>query len=511
MSTLSDNKRIAKNTVMLYIRMFFTMAVSLYTSRVILRTLGVTDYGILNVVGGFVSMLSFLNASMASATQRYLNVDIAQGNKENLRTTFRTAVQIHLLIAIIVFVFAETVGLWFLLNKMVIPEERMTAAFWVFQLSVVSTMMGIICVPYNADIIAHERMDAFAYISILDAILKLIIVYLIVISPFDRLISYSFLFLCVGLLDSFIYNMYCKRHFKEVNFSLKVDKFLFKEMLSFSGWSMWGHLAGVLFTEGINVTLNLFFGPAVNAARGIAVQVQGVVSGFAGNVQAAVYPQITKSYAQGNLHRMHNLMISSSKFCFFLLYLIVLPIFFEIDVILKVWLGIVPKHTVCFVRLILFIMLTDTLATPYVIANQATGKVKKYQIVCGGMMLLIVPLAYISLKLGAPPESVFIVHGTIAVLTQFARVFMMRNLIDFSVSSYCHKVLMPVIIVAFTSFVLPCISYLLITNIIVRFFVTCIVSVISVAVCAYYLGTNYSEKELLLETKNKLINRLIKR
>lgn len=490
--------------------MFFTMAVSLFTSRVILQTLGVTDYGILNVVAGVVAMLSFLNGSMAGATQRYLNVDIAKGDTEHLKLSFRTAMQIHLAIALILLLIFETLGLYFLLNKIVIPEDRMTAALWVYQLSVLSAMVNIISLPYNAAIIAHERMDVFAYISIMDAILKLGIVYIIVIMPFDKLIVYSALFLCVGLLDRYIYNSYCKRHFHEVNFNLKIDRQLFKEMSSFAGWSLWGSFAAVLFTEGLNILLNIFFGPAVNAARGIAVQVQCAVQGFAGNIQVAINPQITKSYAEGNLQRTRNLMVSSSKFCFFLLLLLILPIIFGADVILKIWLGIVPNHTIWFLRLILFIMLTDTLATPYAIANQATGEVRNYQIICGGMLLLIVPVAYIALKTGYPPESVFIVHGAMAILTQIARVFMMRKYIDFSFREYVHKVVVPISVVVVMSFIPSCLVYLNTSGIYTRFFITSVVSVLSTATFVYTLGLNKSEKVLLHDMIKKVKNKFHK-
>lgn len=500
MSTTSDNnKRIAKNTVMLYIRMFFTMAVSLFTSRVILQTLGVTDYGINNVVGGVVAMFSFLNGAMASATQRYLNVDIATGNEAHLKVSFRTAMQIHVLIALFILILAETVGLWFVLNKLVIPENRMYAAMWVYQFSIVASMVSIISLPYNAAIIAHERMSAFAYISIMDVVLKLLIVYMLVISPFDKLITYSALFLCVNLLDRFIYNWYCKKHFSEVNFSLKVDKPLFREMSSFAGWSLWGNIAFVLFTQGLNMLLNMFFGPAVNAARGIAVQVQGVIQGFVANVQTAVNPQITKSYAQANLKRMHKLMYASSKFCFYLLFLIVLPLSFEAQFVLKVWLGIVPDHTVWFLRLIMFIMLTETLANPYIIANQATGKVKVYQAVCGGLLLCIVPVAYIVLKLGGNPESVYIVHGCIAVITQLARVYMMRRLIDLPMMTYFKNVVAPILMVAATSFIIPFLIYMNMSYGVLSFFVVCAVSVLCVIIFAYLVGTNRDEKDMIQE------------
>lgn len=503
----SDNKRIAKNTVMLYIRMFFTMAVSLYTSRVILQTLGVTDYGINNVVGGVVTMFSFLNGAMASATQRYLNVDIAKGDAEHLRKSFRTALQIHIIIALAIFILAETVGLWFVLNKLIIPENRMYAAMWVYQFSIVASMVSIISLPYNADIIAHEKMSAFAYISIMDVVLKLVIVYMLVISPFDKLITYSALFLCVNLLDRFIYNLYCKRHFGEVNFSLKVDTPLFKEMSSFAGWSLWGNIAGVLFTQGINMLLNMFFGPVVNAARGIAVQVQVVIQGFVANVQTAVNPQITKSYALGNLNRMHKLMFASSKFCFYLLFLIVLPLSFEAYFVLKIWLGIVPDHTVWFLRLIMFIMLTETLANPYIIANQSTGKVKVYQAVCGGLLLTIVPVAYIVLKLGGDPESVYIVHGCIALITQFARVYMMRKLIDLPMLTYFKNVVVPIVLVAISSFIIPAVVHYNMPYGVVRFFTVCTICIISTLLYSYYLGTNTFEKSMIHEKAHSLFSR----
>ena len=497
--TSDNNKRIAKNTLMLYIRMFFTMAVSLFTSRVILQTLGVTDYGINNVVGGVVAMFSFLNGAMASATQRYLNVDIATGDEEHLKVTFRTSMQIHILIALAIFVLAETVGLWFVLEKLVLPENRMTAALCVYQFSIIACMVGIISLPYNAAIIAHERMGAFAYISIMDVVLKLVIVYVLVISPFDKLITYSALFLGVNLLDRFIYNLYCKRHFPEINFSFKIDKSLFKEMSSFAGWSLWGNIAYVLFTQGLNMLLNMFFGPAVNAARGIAVQVQGIIQGFVANVQTAVNPQITKSYAQQNLHRMHKLMFTSSKFCFYLLFLLVFPFSLEANQILHVWLGVVPDHTVWFFRLIAFIMLTETLANPYIVANQATGKVKMYQAICGGLLLLIVPVSYIVLKFGGNPESVYIVHGCIAVMTQFARVYMMRNLIDLSLATYARKVVLPILYVAITAAVIPTIAYNEMPINVISFFVVCCLCVICTLSAAYVMGTTGDEKELIKE------------
>lgn len=505
----SDNKRIAENTIMLYFRMFFTMAVSLYTSRVVLNTLGVSDYGVYNVVGGVITMFTFMNGAMASATQRYLNYGLAKDNIEWLKTIFCTALQIHILIAFVILLLGETIGLWFVMNKLVIPPDRMVAVMWVYQFSIITCIVTIISLPYNADIIAHERMSAFAYISIIDVVLKLLIVFAIQIVDFDKLILYAFLILCAQLLNRLIYNIYCKRHFKEVNFSFKVDKKLFKEMSSFAGWSLWGNIATVLFTQGINILLNLFFGPSVNAARGIAVQVQGVITGFVANIQIALNPQITKSHAKNDITRMHSLMFVSSKYCFFLLLLIVLPLAIQAQQVLTVWLKIVPEHAVWFLRLIMCIMLIETLANPYIIANQATGKVKVYQAVCGGMLLLIVPIAYLVLKLGGNPESVFFVHLAIALLTQFARIYMMRNLIDLSIIKYFKRVLIPVVSVALVSPIIPIFAYSYLENTFLSFIFVCLISVICVIVASFSIGMTREERNLIIDKLSSYINKTL--
>ena len=315
--TSDNNKRIAKNTLLLYVRMLFMMGISLYTSRVVLNTLGIEDYGIYNVVGGVVAMFGFINGSMSSATQRYITFALGKGDKQRLQTVFSTTLQIHTLIALIIILLGETIGLWFLYNKMQIPADRMDAAFWVLQCSIISTVVMIVSVPYNADIIAHEKMSAFAYISILEVVLKLMIVYMLVIFSFDKLILYSFLILSIQVLIRFCYSIYCNRHFEETKYKNVWDKSLFKEMTGFAGWSMFGNLAGVLFNQGLNMLLNVFFGPVVNAARGVAVQVQNAVQQFVGNFQMALNPQITKTYAQGDLESMHKLMYRSAKFSFF--------------------------------------------------------------------------------------------------------------------------------------------------------------------------------------------------
>ena len=319
-TTSANNKRIAKNTLLLYVRTLFVMVVSLYTSRVVLNTLGVSDYGIYNVVGGVVTMFGFINSSMTSATQRYITFALGKGDMTQLQKVFCTALQIHVFISVLIIVLGETVGLWFMYTQMQIPESRMDAAFWVLQCSIISTAIMIISVPYNADIIAHEKMSAFAYISILEVVLKLAVVFLLLVFSYDKLILYAFLILMVQLLIRFCYSYYCNRHFEESKYHHVWDKTLFKEMTGFAGWSMFGNLSGVLFGQGLNMLLNVFFGPVVNAARAVSVQVQGAIQQFVGNFQMALNPQITKTYATGKMDDMHKLMYRSARFSFYLLF-----------------------------------------------------------------------------------------------------------------------------------------------------------------------------------------------
>lgn len=417
--TSDNNKRIAKNTLLLYFRMLFMMAVSLFTSRVVLNTLGVEDFGIYSVVGGIVGMFVFINNSMSSATQRYITFALGKGDKNRLQTVFSTTLQIHALIAVLIVLLGETVGLWFLYNKMQIPAERMDAAFWVMQCSIVSMVVMIVSVPYNADIIAHEKMSAFAYISILEVVSKLVIVYLLLVFSYDKLILYAILILTIQILIRFCYSIYCNKHFEETRYKHVWDKKLFKEMTGFAGWSLFGNMAGVLFGQGLNMLLNVFFGPVVNAARAVAVQVQGAIQQFVGNFQTALNPQITKTYASGELNEMHRLMFRSARFSFYLLFFLSLPVLYETDFILTVWLKMVPENAVVFLRIMICTSLIYTIANPLIIANQATGRVMKYQAVCGTILLLILPISYLCLKMGCPAYSVFIVHFLIESVTQW--------------------------------------------------------------------------------------------
>ena len=492
--TSANNKRIAKNTLMLYIRMLFTMAVSLFTSRVVLQTLGVEDYGIQNVVGGVITMFTFINGGMVSSTQRYLNFEIAKGNAERLRSVFNTALQIHALIALVIIILGETVGLWFLLEKLVIPEERMTAAMWVYQCSIIACVVNIMSVPYNADIIAHEKMSAFAYISILDVTLKLVIVYLLVVSPIDKLIAYAILTLLVQLLIRYVYTRYCNKHFLESFVEWKLNKPLFKEMLSFAGWSFWGNLAGILYTQGLNMMLNIFFGPVVNAARAIAVQVQAAVQQFVSGFQTALNPQITKNYASGDLEQMHSLMFRSARFSFLLLFFISLPVLMETEFLLTIWLKTVPENAVIFTQLMICISLIITTANPCAIANQATGKVKVYQMVEGSILLTILPISYMVLKQGYPAYSVFIVHFCVESVAQFTRMCMLRKLINLPLRQYFRNIYLPIVTTVSICIILPIMVHMQMVNGWLRFIAVGFTCVLSVGTSAFFFGLTKSER-----------------
>lgn len=495
-----NNKRIAKNTLLLYVRTLFIMLVTLYTSRVVLNTLGVSDYGIYNVVGGVVAMFGFINASMSSATQRYITFALGKGEIADLRKIFSTALQIHVLIAALIVVLGETVGLWFMYTQMQIPADRMNAAFWVLQCSIVSSVVMIISVPYNADIIAHERMSAFAYISIIEAVLRLAIVYLLLAFSYDKLILYAFLTLAVQLLIRFCYSSYCNKHFPESKYRHVWDKFLFKEMTGFAGWGMFSSLSGILSGQGLNMLLNVFFGPVVNAARAVAVQVQNAILQFIGNFQMAINPQITKTYANGEMEDMHKLMFRSARFTFYLLFVVSLPVLFETNFILTVWLKTVPENTVIFLRIMICVSLLYPLSNPLIIANQATGQVRNFQFVSGLILLFILPVSYICLSFGLPAYSVFVVHFIMEFTTLFYRLRLLRSSINIRFIDYFKNVFFRVVLVVAISIIIPIAIYNYMGNTIIRFFLICIICILSVGLSAYTVGLSHNER-LFIKSK----------
>lgn len=424
--------------------MLLVMGVSLFTSRIVLRELGISDYGIYSIVGGIVALFGFFNAAMSSASQRYMSFDIGKGDSERLRKTFSASLTIHSLIAILVLLLAETMGLWYINYKMLFPAERIFAVNVVYQFSIFSSLLGIIQVPYNALIIARERMNIYAYVSIIEVILKLFIVFMLVYFGNDKLITYAVLTFVVSLTIRIIYQVYCRQQFPESIYRFEYDKEYYKELMSYSGWSLFGNIAAIARGQGINVVLNLFFGTVVNAAYGVSIIVQGAVQGFVSNFQIAVNPQIIKNYAQGDLKAMQLLIFRASKLSFFLLFILSFPIIMNIEYVLNIWLSEVPKHTSTFIQLGFIYLLIDSISYSLIIAVQATGKIKQYQILIGSFIFLSLPVSYVVLKLGAPPESVYYVLITVTFLTLVFRMFFVKTLLDFSPVAFLKNVIAPI-------------------------------------------------------------------
>ena len=502
----SDNKRIAKNTLLLYARMLYSLFISLFTSRVILAALGFEDYGLYNVIGSVVTMFVFLRSAMGNSVDRFITYSIGKGDETRLGDIFSMSLMIHTGLAVLIVILCETAGLWFLNTQMIIPAGREIAANWVFQFSIIACALSVICVPYDAEIIAHEKLGIFAFIQILQSTLNLAIVFAVKYYSHDKLILYAFLLLMVQVINRIIYGIYCGRNFPETKFHIVKDKGLFKEMMGFAGWSLIGNMAYIGYTQGLNLILNVFFGPAVNAARGIAFQVQGAIKGFVTNFQMAVNPQITKSYAQGDYSRLHSLIYTSSKFSYFLLLCMVLPVAIESDTILHAWLGEIPEYTIPFVILTLSIMLLDPLSNPIGVANNATGTIKSYQLVEGGTLLLIVPIAYIVVKFGGDPISVFIVQLIIVYFVQVLRLFLVCHKIHMSIRVYCQKIIFKIVIVTVVSIICPLCMYNLLDKSILSCIFIIIASVISVLTSSYLIGCEKHEKDLINTQIGKIFN-----
>lgn len=496
--------------MMLYFRMLLLMLVSLYTSRVNLNALGVVDYGIYGVVGGLVGMFWIISNALVSSINRFLTYEIGTGNQQRLNKIFSTAVGIQYIIIAVIVVLAETVGLWFLNCKMVIPPDRIVAANWVYQFSLISFCMDLVVIPYTADIIAHEKMSAFAYISILTAVGKLIVAWSIAIAPIDRLIWFAALILVNATIIRFIYVYYCRRHFEECRGKLQFDKSVWKEMFGFAGWTFIGTIAAILRDYGGNIIINLFAGPAVNAARGIAGQVNGAVAGFTDNFQTALKPQITKNYATGNFDYMFSLIFQGARLSFYILFILALPILCSTHYVLQLWLGEVPAHTVLFVQLILILTLNESLSGPLITAMLATGNIKKFQIVVGSLNLLNLPVSYLVLRLGAPPEAVVMVAIGISVCCTFARVWLLRGLIRLSARAFLGKVYFNVILVGICAAIAPIALRLHLAESFLTFVAVSATAVICTILSALYVGSSSSERALVYAKTRTICSRLIK-
>lgn len=408
--TRLDNKRIARNTIMLYLRMFITMPIGLYTSRLVLEALGVESYGVYSVIGGVVSLFAILTGALSVSISRYLTYEIGSGDKRRLNTIFCTSLNIQLAMALMIMLLAEVFGVWFLNSYMNIPPDKIVAANWVFQCSIVTFLVGLVSVPYNALIVAHERMSAFAYISIVESTLKFLIALGLFLCISDRLIVYAVLLMCVSIMMRCMYGVYCSKYFEESKYRFILDKSLIKEMSKFIGWAFFGNGVVVLKDQGTNVLLNIFGGPVVNAAQGLAIQVNGVVSMFVNNFLMAVHPQITKSFSAHDLSNMHNLIIRASKMSFFILLLLFVPICLNIDYILGLWLVEVPPFTSNFIILILLFSLIQCFTQPILTGVLAEGNIKRYEINLTILYGLNFIINYILLKIEMPPYYVFVMN-----------------------------------------------------------------------------------------------------
>lgn len=506
--TSNNNKRIAKNTIYLYFRMIITMVVGLFTSRIMLQALGVEDYGIYNVVGGFVAMFTVISGSLSGAISRFITFELGKGDIEKLKRTFSTSVTVQIGLSAVVVLVAETIGLWFLFNKMVIPAERFDAAFWVFQLAVVTFVVNLLSTPYNSCIVSHERMDAFAYISIYEVVCKLLICYAVMHSPIDRLIFYAILYFCVGISVRCIYTWYCKRHFEECTYNFFIDKELLRRMFGFAGWNFIGTAGWVLRAEGGTILLNLFGGPVVNAANGIASALSNAVTGLVTSFTTAFNPQITKFYAAQEYTELNRLMMYGAKMSFFMMFFMGLPVMLNAHFLLYLWLGTVPEHTVTFVRLIILFSLSETISMPLITAKLATGNIRNVQLVVGSVQLLALPLAYVVLKAGAPVESMYISYIVTSIGCLMARVYILRGDIpQFSVRNFVKDVVLNVWIVAIISAVFPYIVHTLLNEGWLHLLLTGSASVLSCLLAMFYIGLRKQERDKLIAIiKEKYIN-----
>lgn len=494
----ASTKRIAKNTLMLYFRQILILLVSLYTVRVVLNTLGAEDYGIYNVVAGAVTMFGFLSGAMATASQRYLSFDMGKDDSEHLKVTFSVTVQIYIVIALVVIVVAETVGLWFVNSKLVIPADRMRAANVIYQSAVVSFVLTMLTTPFMSAIVAHEDMNVYAYASIAETFLKLGIVFLLQVIPFDKLAVYGILLAAVAFVNTGIYRIYCRKHYPECRARFVKDGTLFKEMVGYSGWNLFGALVSVFKNQFVNILLNQFFTPVVNAARAIASQVNAAVASFSHNFSTAIRPQIIKTYAVEQKESCNRFVFYGCKITYFLMYVFALPLVLEMDFVLNLWLKNPPEHAVVFAQLALVDAVLNSVSVPIMTLAQATGKIKLYQSVVGGILLLNLPVSYVALKAGFSAVSVMVVAIYITLVASGTRLLIVKRLTAFSLRAFSKNVILPVVAVSAVSAGVPVLLKFFISDEIARFFAVGFSSVIFCGISILFLGMSAGERKSLL-------------
>lgn len=504
----SNNRRIAKNTLLLYLRMIIVMLVGLYTSRVILQVLGVTDYGVYSAVGGVVTMFSVLSSSLSSAISRYLTFELGRGDKVRLQKVFSTSLNVQGAISVVILLLGIFAGGWFLNTKMNIPPERMDAANWVLYCVLISFAVGLISVPYSASIVSHERMSVFAYMSILEITLKLLIVYALYISPYDKLKSYAILVLAVAILIRFIYARYCKKHFEECTYHRVFDKDLLKDMTKFASWNFLGNSAWIFNNQGVNILINIYFGVVLNAARGIASQVEGLAMHFVSNFMTALNPQITKSYASGNLSDMHQLICRGARFSFYLVMFFAIPICLETDRVLYLWLGKLPDYSVVFIRMTFMSTMCSVLGYTLVTAQLATGRIKKYQIIMTIIGVWVFPLTWLAFKLGGDAVWAYIIFFVVYFILIFVRIYLVKDLIKMPWQVYIKGVLFRCLIVLLVALIPPLLVWIWMPSSILRFVLLCVISFISSIIVVYWLGIQPSERVALKSMMSHFISRM---
>lgn len=502
--THSNTKRIAKNTVFLYFRMLVIMGVNLYTVRVVLDVLGAEDYGIYHVIGGVVTMFSFLNSTLASSSQRFFSYELGRGDFRRLRELFSLNITMLLSFIVVLLIIAETAGLWFINTQLTIPSVKMEAANWVYQFAIFSFIASILTVPYHALIIAHEKMNAFAYISIAEAVVKLLIVFLLMLIPFDRLELYSVLLFFSSAIVTFSYYCYCRKNFSESRFRFFWNRERAVEFFSYSGWHFIGSVSVVVQNQGINILLNMFFNPVVNAARAIAYQVNAAINALATNFFVAVKPQIYKSYSTGDVSGMNTLVYQSSKFCYYLILFLAIPIYLEVPYILHLWLKDVPDFTVIFIRLIIINALIDSLSNPMIAAALATNKIKRFELITGGLITLSLPVSYLFLKLGFNPDVTVMICIIIAFILVWVRAYLLKGLVQLSLVTYFLKVILPVVKVTMFSCIVPYFVHLYLEENLWRLLSVGIISFFSVFLSAYFILPSDHKKLIIHYVYNRL-------
>lgn len=506
------NRRIARNTLFLYIRMFLVLAVTLYITRALLEALGVMDYGIYNVVCGFVSMFAFLNVCMSNAVQRFYNYELGKNGEEAMQRVYVTAIIIQLILVGIILLLTETLGLWYLYHKMIIPLDRFYAAKWIYQFSIFSFVFIIMQVPYSAAIMAYEKMDFYALVSILDVLLKLGIVIILKYIDYDKLILYGGLYAIISIIDFFLYFIYSKKKFPELKFKIAFHKNLFRPMLSFLGWNIFGTFAFTMKGQGLNVLLNAFFGPIVNAARGVSFQISNALLSFSSNIYIAFKPQLVQAYSTDNYSRVLNMTYSMSKITYYLLYMMVVPVVLEIHYILNLWLdGNVPKYTSIFTIIVIMNLLIDNFNTPLTQLVHATGKLKKYQLVASAINILVLPIAWLFIWTGSSPLFVFWVCLGVSIVNQCACLLVVRSIFPLRIRAYYTEVILPSFLVSITTPIFPIIIWLSMEPSFYRLLSVSVTSLISTIIFVYLLGINLKEKGMMKDMLTKILNKILKK